>query len=267
MKPKIEIVPFDGIWGSYRKLLDKGLLELPSGPSAALDLGSGPGYPLFILYHDFGFESLTGVDHLSESGILTQVKRHLPLEERTPPQEVLWHCNSLYELYRLVIQPEKSQVHKVSLQPLEYYQHFNFVWETSISDYLQSLDGKQQFDVVILSNILHFMPHQEAKVIVRNAANQLAEGGTLWVRVYHAGSEKFKGNEWERIDDTGNRVASNSPAFQFRQQGESYYAYDKDKFLNLFEGMEVLSFEGVQNTKAPGYRFLTALVRSSPKPI
>lgn len=265
MKPGIEIVPFDGIWGSYRNLLDLGRLEFPAGSLSALDLGSGPGYTLFILYHDFGFESLIGVDLLSESGILAQVKRQLPLEDRTPAQQVLWHCSSLYELYRLLIQPRKGLVHRTSLQPLEFYQHFNFVWETGIDHYLNSLDEKKEFDVIILSNVLHFMPHQDAKTIIESAATHLTDDGTLGVRVYHTASEKFHGKDWERIDATGKRVSSDRSAFQFRQQGKSYYAYDKDGFLNLFEGMEVVSFEGVQNTSAPGYRFLTAIVKNSPK--
>ncbi len=299
MKANIEIVPFDGIWGSYARLLNHGKIVLPDRPLSALDLGCGPGYPLFVLYHDHGFSSLTGVDLLSESGVLVQEKRHLPAENRTPNQELLWHCNSIYELYRLVMQPERSRIHKVSLQPLEFYQHFNFVWEQNLRQYLYDLDtndsseigsppaaiqngghsvreGSPRFDVVILSNVLHFQPWQEAKELVGKAASKLNKGGVLWVRVYHEGSEKFTGNGFVSTGSSGlsgssgptglsglsgDAPSSDEPAQrQFTKNGERYWVYNKDLFLGLFEGLDVLAFEGVLNSRGPGYKFLTAVL-------
>lgn len=258
MGASIQIVPFDGIWGSFSKLLDQGKISLPDHPRSALDLGCGAGYPLYILYHDHGFTSLTGVDQLTEAGVLAQEKRHLPADRRTASQEILWNCNSIYELYRLVIQPERSKVHRSSLQPIEFYQHLNFEWGRDIEEYLTA-ESVSQFDLIILSNVLHFWPLKAAKALVKKAMSRLKAGGVLLVRVYHEGSEKFKGSGFAGGKSSLNPSEHKRKQMEFRKGDESYWTYNKDLFLSLFDEMEVVSFEGVRNTQVPGYKFLTAV--------
>ena len=264
MNSTLQIVPFDGIWGSFARYLEAGH-SLPEGPRSALDLGSGPGYPLWTLYHEYGFDALTGIDTLSESVMLAHEKRHLPRENRTQAQELLWNCSSLYELYRLVIRPENSEAHKQPLQPMEFYQHFNFRWECGIQDFLdaetktkeETETEASQYHVIILSNILHFFPHEAARKIIAQATQLLAPGGTLWIRTYHKDSIRFQDGRFYKAAHT------QAGEYRFRANQGSYYAYDEKGFLNLFPPSSIKLFEGVKNPSGNGLRFLTAIIQKN----
>ena len=255
MGPSLQIVPFDGIWGTYSRYLQTSGQPLPETPRAALDLGCGPGYPLWTLYHEYGFESLTGVDLLSESAMLAHEKRHLPRENRSQAQEMLWNCSSLYEFYRLVIRPENSQVHTSPLQPLEFYQHFDFKWERKIRDFITTHPGK--YHVIILSNILHFFPHTEAKEIIAEALQLLPPKGTLWLRTYHKDAIRFQDGRFYKA------AQLKEGEFRFRANQGSYYAYDERGFRNLIGEETIQVIEGVKNPSGNGLRFLTAIIQKN----
>ncbi len=252
---EMEVVPFDGIWGSFDRLLQSEQIGLADCSLAALDLGCGPGYPLWVLLHEYGFQNLTGVDILSEAGMLEMEKRFLPKEGGTPQQEILRNCNSIYELYRLVIQPGQSRVIKESLQPLEFFQHFNYQWETDLLGYLQGTN--QEFDAIVCSNVLHFFPPPLAREILTLAKTRLKENGTLWIRVYHKESIRFQDGRFAE------KVEVEEGIYEFRAKQGSYYGYDETGFKNLVNEWEVLGWEGVLNPTGEGIRFLTAICKPS----
>lgn len=143
---------------------------------SALDIGFGLPEYLYVLYHDFGFDHLVGIDIIeSEEELISEIKR------KTGNNSLF--ASSLYEFYNQTILLDGSEIEgresKMTLD--EYNRHFKII----LGSMVQSLDPSEfkPFDFVILSNVLHLSP--KCEFVFNHSMRFLRPGGLIYLKVHH----------------------------------------------------------------------------------
>jgi 2-polyprenyl-3-methyl-5-hydroxy-6-metoxy-1,4-benzoquinol methylase len=155
-------------------------LDVPK--RSVLDLGCGFPLQLSLLYHDFNFRNLAGVDSASDESLISEYVRHF--EKSGKP---IGPFSNLYELYltQVIFEPDKDpeDVGKKHMTPEEFEKNI-LIHPYDIKSFLKIYWGKQ-FDFVIMSHILPLFTYQEQKQIFDKANELLKTGGIIFVKANH----------------------------------------------------------------------------------
>ena len=134
---------------------------------SVLDVGSFDGLSLAVLYHDFGFQTLHGVDLRTEAQIVRE------LSERTGTQ-----FSSLYEYYKIALTTGGEP--RMTIAQFESRLRFEFG-----TDFFSSggeVFGK--YDLVVCSNVLHEMFYeQQVRHCLNRLKDSLEENGSVFISV------------------------------------------------------------------------------------
>ena len=143
---------------------------------SVVDIGCG-GYPynLYILYHDFRFKKLIGIEMEKEEEAFNKF-----LEENKNNCEIM-KCKNRFEIYRNNIQVEPQD--QPLLNRTEYYRVFDIKFKTKAEDYFKSVSKKTFYNCLILSNMLHYLLPDDRYPFFIWVSTFLKPGGILYLRM------------------------------------------------------------------------------------
>jgi hypothetical protein len=157
--------------------LKQELENFPKDEMRILDLGCKDSGDYLMLYKDFLLNNklidYVGVDLDDEFNIFAFGRERFDYQ----PFEIL--DNSIRNYF------EEYFNDKFNLSSIK--RNFTFVYKTDALDFINSIPDAN-FDVIILSNILHKMDNSKAVELFRNCLTHLSSNGIIYVRVLHEGS-------------------------------------------------------------------------------
>lgn len=191
---------------------------------SVLDVGCRVPCPLFVLFHDFNFTHLKGIELSSESEAVENFLKDCKAEDK--------NYNTVYDIYLndLKFDEEDLRLGKQFLDETSFKKHFKILFNLHADWYFSKVNDPTVFDYVILSNVLHLNPEPKASEIFNGAVSKLKTGGLIFVRVNH--------NENPKAKNLNHRT------------------YDDEEFRNLFKDFKEIVFCKDANENAIGNKSL-----------
>jgi hypothetical protein len=149
---------------------------LKGSEPSVIDVGCG-GYPanLYILFHDFQFKKLIGIEKESEE------KAYATFLTNNNVKIDIQIFRNRYEFYKKHIIPEPQDL--PLLNELDYYKTFNIKFNTKAEDYFKILSQNTFFDCLIISNMLHYLLPDDRKPFFTIVSAFQKTGGILYLRI------------------------------------------------------------------------------------
>jgi SAM-dependent methyltransferase len=154
----------------------KEFLKRPN--KTALDIGTFYPVVLIELYHDVGFDFFVGLETFALNDNLYKIQQKYSVFRGKK-------LNTMYDLYRYNLHldtdtdllPERNKM----LTEKEFDEHFVFYFDNNFDEFIYS--NVEQFDAVILSNILHM--RRDWAYTIKKAKNWVKSDGLIYIRVNH----------------------------------------------------------------------------------
>ncbi len=146
---------------------------------SALDVGCRVPCPLFVIYHDFNFTLLKGIELSSESDAVKSFLKDAKAENLD--------LKTIYDVYLkdLKLDEEDIRLGKQLVDEITFKKHFKILFNLPADWYFTKVQDTTMFDYVILSNVLHLNLEPTATTIFEGAIARLKSDGLIFVRVNH----------------------------------------------------------------------------------
>lgn len=143
----------------------------------ALDLGCAEATDLLMLYHAIGFERLEGVDSSPEERIMDKYNKSHGKAYR-----------DRFSAYQGGFTLDPNDAVKTLLTDAEFKEILSVQEE-----FIQRYTFKEPlYDVIIASNVLHYLTKRDVEVTVRRILTHLAPGGVFYIRIRRTPSAEFQ---------------------------------------------------------------------------
>ncbi len=169
-----EIVSYEAFQHLLKDTASIGAAYLRGKPhDSAIDIGCRDALALNLLYHDFGFKRLVGLDLDTETSIIQVLQAN--------NDGKLDHARDFFDVYDTRLKTENADVYPAKLNRTEFYKRHSFYFG-SIDGRVETITG--QFGLVILSNVLHYKSTEEdCKRLLKEVARLLLPDGDTFIRV------------------------------------------------------------------------------------
>lgn len=178
-----------------------------------LDLGCGFPVSLFWLHHKFNSKVCVGVDLKEERDIEACINVY---DTRIPEDELF--DSDLYSQYNRIV---KYHMHEEPISKEKFDSTFTFKWNTRVEEFIVK-ERSNEYDLVQMSCILHFLPYPTRQRVFNHAARCLKVGGLLYVQVRDDMENLEKGVskiDWREFEEMVEELKPIYGPNQFRYQG------------------------------------------------
>ncbi len=140
-------------------------------PTRVLDIGSGDGMSLVYFHYATGIPHMEGIEEMTEADVLEIKKRERTRRKFSvlPDLEAYWDEPEVLET-DIVPKIPRSQLKSV----------FQITYNKDFRQYQPQL---HEYDVVVLSQVLHFMHKEKAQQVIDRALSFLAPNGILYISI------------------------------------------------------------------------------------
>ena len=158
---------------------------------SALDLGCRLPTNLFMLYHVYETSDLIGLDKMSEGNCVNKfIEQHSNVTEKDKLNQ-LQSAKTFFDLYKLHVSVTDDE----ERQKINSQNKFNSIFtdkfvKSRIHTYLEK--NTQLFDVIIISNVLHFFIPAKVEQILMLIKKSMKEDGLLIIRVQEKSVFQYK---------------------------------------------------------------------------
>lgn len=150
-----------------------------------LDLGANVPIMSYVLYHNYNCD-FTSIDSDSKEGCLSywlDWQSSAGVIKESVKKKLL-AASSFYDVYKAIMELDDGNINPLISSQKIHDEIFlkKYFFETDILDFLKK-EANEKFDIIIASNILHFIPFEEIRTLLQNINSHLNKNGVVFFRV------------------------------------------------------------------------------------
>lgn len=165
----------------------KQLFDALNGLESAIDVGFQDGLPLWVLYHQYNYSRLLGIDKNSQYVITEDYRKN-----KNPTAQ------NIFDYYHKEFRVPKSFPNNKIKSEQKFYNIFEY--KTISMERYFSKPLHEKFDLIILSNILHYAKSQKSvEKILENVLTGMNSDSMIYIRVKSKNWMTINLSTWEGL--------------------------------------------------------------------